>query len=102
MVSKKLIQQAQLMQARLNKVQAEIALLRTEATAGGGVVKAVVLGGGKVESLTISPEAVDPNDVAMLQDLVMAAVNEAMDTFQKESSARLSAVTGGMSVPGFM
>ena len=102
MVNKRLIQQAHQMQARLNKVQTEIAVLRTEAIVGGGVVKAVVLGGSKVETLEISKEAVDPNDVGMLQDLVVAAVNEALDKFQKESSARLSAVTGGMNIPGFM
>jgi hypothetical protein len=100
MVSRKLIQQAQQMQARLNKVQEELAQLRTEATAGGGVVKAVVVGGAKLESLTLGREAVDPDDVAMLQDLVVAAVNEAMDKFQKESSARLGAITGGMNIPG--
>jgi hypothetical protein len=100
MVNRKLIQQAQQIQARLNKVQDEIAQMRTEATAGGGVVKAVVVGGNRLESLTISPEAVDPNDVAMLQDLVMAAVNEAMDKAQKEASARMNAITGGFNIPG--
>jgi DNA-binding YbaB/EbfC family protein len=100
MINRKLLQQAQQMQARLNKVQDEIAQMKTEATAGGGVVKAVVIGGGKLESLTIGKEAVDPNDVAMLQDLVLAAVNEAFDRAQKEASARMAAVTGGMNIPG--
>lgn len=100
MINRKLLQQAQQMQARLNKVQDEIAQMRTEATAGGGVVKAVVIGGGRLESLTIGQEAVDPNDVAMLQDLVLAAVNEAFDKAQKEASARMAAVTGGMNIPG--
>ncbi len=100
MINRKLLQQAQQMQARLNKVQDEIAQMRTEATAGGGVVKAVVIGGGRLESLTIGKEAVDPNDVAMLQDLVLAAVNEAFDKAQKEASARMAAVTGGMNIPG--
>jgi DNA-binding YbaB/EbfC family protein len=102
MINRKLLQQAQQMQARLNKVQAEIAQMRVEATAGGGVVKAVVIGGGRLESLTIGKEAVDPNDVAMLQDLVLAAVNEAFDKSQKEASVRMAAVTGGMNIPGLM
>lgn len=102
MINRKLLQQAQQMQARLNKVQAEIAQLRVEATSGGGVVKAVVTGGGRLESLTIGREAVDPDDVTMLQDLVMAAVNEAFDKSQKEASARMAVVTGGMNIPGLM
>lgn len=101
-MNKKLILQAQQMQARLGKAQEEIARMRTEATAGGGAVKAVVIGGSRLESLTISPEAVDPADVGMLQDLVLAAVNEAMDRAQKEASEKMSAVTGGMSLPGLI
>ncbi len=102
MINRKFIQQAQQMQARLNKVQEEVAQLRTEATVGGGAVKAVVVGGGRLESLTISPDAVDPQDVGMLQDLILAAVNEAMDKAHKEASARMAAVTGGMNIPGLM
>ena len=100
MINRKLIQQAQQMQVRLNKVQEEIAQMRTEATAGGGVAKAVVFGGNRWESLTINKEAVDPSDVGMLQDLVMAAVNEALDMAQKEASAKMAAVTGGLNIPG--
>jgi hypothetical protein len=81
-------------------VQEEIAQTRTEATSGGGVVRAVVLGGAKLESLTIAKEAVDPNDIAMLQDLVLAAVNEAFDKAQKHASARMAAATGGLNLPG--
>ncbi len=102
MINRKLIQQAQQMQVRLNKVQEEIAQMRTEATAGGGAVKAVVIGGAKLESLNIAKEAVDPNDVGMLQDLIIAATNEAMEKAQKDAAARMASVTGGMNIPGLM
>ena len=102
MINRKFLQQAQQMQARLNKIQEEIAQTRTEAAAGGGAVRAVVIGGAKLESLTIAKEAVDPNDVPMLQDLILAAINEAMDKAQKDAAARMASVTGGMNIPGLM
>lgn len=97
-----MMKQAQEMQARLGKVQEEIANTRTEATAGGGAVKAAVIGGSKLESLEINPEVVDPEDVEMLQDLIIAAVNEAVDTAQSQASEKMSAITGGLNIPGLM
>lgn len=97
-----MLRQAQQMQAQMAKIQEELAEARTEATAGGGVVKVTVVGGSKVESIEISPEVVDPEDIEMLQDLVMAAINEAMDTAQADASKKMSAITGGLNIPGLM
>ncbi len=101
-MNKNLMRQAQQMQARMAKIQEEIAASKTEASAGGGVVKAVVVGGSRVESITIAPEAVDPEDVEMLQDLVLAAVNEALTTAQQEAQEKMSVLTGGLNIPGLM
>lgn len=90
------------MQAQMAKIQEELAEARTEATAGGGVIKVTVVGGTKVESIEIAPEVVDPEDIEMLQDLVIAAINEAMDTAQAEASKKMSAITGGLNIPGLM
>ena len=90
------------MQAQMAKIQEELTEARTEATAGGGVVKVTIIGGSKVESIEIAPEVVDPEDIEMLQDLVMAAVNEAMDTAQAEAAKKMSAITGGLNIPGLM
>ena len=73
-----------------------------EASVGGGVVTVVVTGKQKLQSVKIDPAAVDPQDVAMLEDLVLAAVNEAMDKAQEMAASRLNAVTGGMKIPGIM
>ena len=97
-----MLRQAQQMQAQMAKIQEELAEARTEATAGGGVVKVTIIGGSKVESIEIAPEVVDPEDIEMLQDLVMAAVNEAMDTAHAEAAKKMSAITGGLNIPGLM
>ena len=101
-MNKNMLKQAQQMQVRLAAVQEEIAVARTEASVGGGMVKVLVIGGSKVESIEIDPEVVDPEDVEMLQDLILAAINEAMDTAQKLASDKMSAITGGMNIPGLM
>ena len=90
-----MMRQAQKMQKELAKAQEEVATMTAEGTAGGGMVSAVVRG-----DMTVDPEAVDPEDVEMLQDMVCAAVNEAIRNINEESNARLSAVTGGMGLPG--
>jgi DNA-binding YbaB/EbfC family protein len=102
MMNKNMLKQAQQMQARLAAVQEEIAVARTEASVGGGRVSVAVIGGSKVESITIDPEVVDPEDVEMLQDLILAAVNEAMDTAQKLANDKMGEITGGMNIPGLM
>jgi len=101
-VNRDLIRQAQQMQARLAKIQEELESETVEASAGGGAIKVVVTGHQKIMSVTISPDVVDPDDVEMLQDLVMAAVNEAMDKAKDLAATRLGAITGGMKLPGLM
>ena len=99
---KQMMRQAQKMQKELNKAQEEIATMSFEATAGGGMVTAVASGDMAITSLTIDPDAVDPEDVEMLQDMVVAAVNEALRGVSELSNERMSAVTGGMNIPGLM
>ena len=99
---KKMMKQAQRMQAELAKAQDEIKDMEFEATAGGGMVKGVATGDMAVKSIAIDPEAVDPEDVEMLEDLVLAAVNEALRGVSDISAQRLNAATGGMSIPGLM
>lgn len=70
------------------------------ATAGGGAVTAVITGERRIQSLTIVPEVVDPEDVEMLQDLVTAAVNEGLDQVDRVTAERMSAFTGGLGIPG--
>ena len=101
-MNRNLMRQAQQLQARLAKVQEELETATVEATAGGGVVKAVVTGKLKLQSIEISAEAVDPQDVELLQDLVLAAVNEGLEKAQELASQRLGAITGGMKIPGLM
>lgn len=99
---KQMMRQAQKMQKELSKAQEEIATMSFEATAGGGMVTAVASGDMAITSLTIDPDAVDPEDVEMLQDMVVAAVNEALRGVSELSNQRMSAVTGGMNIPGLM
>ena len=99
---KQMMRQAQKMQKELNKAQEEIATMSFEATAGGGMVTAVASGDMAITSLTIDPDAVDPEDVEMLQDMVVAAVNDALRGVSELSNQRMSAVTGGMNIPGLM
>ncbi|MEA5019001.1 MAG: YbaB/EbfC family nucleoid-associated protein [Gordonibacter sp.] len=99
---KKMMKQAQRMQAELAKAQDEIKDLEFEATAGGGAVKAVATGDMALKSITIDPEAVDPEDVEMLEATVLAAVNEALRGVSDISSQRMQAATGGMNIPGLM
>lgn len=99
---KKMMKQAQRMQAELAKAQDEIKDMEFEATAGGGMVKVVATGDMAIKSIVIDPEAVDPEDVDMLQDMVLAAVNEALRGVSDISAQRLNSVTGGMNIPGLM
>lgn len=93
---KKMMKQAQKMQRDLAIAQEEIKSMEFEASAGGGMVKAVATGDGSVKSLEIAPDAVDPEDVEMLQDMVIAAVNEALRGVAEMGNQRISSVTGGM------
>lgn len=95
-----IMKQAQMMQQKMAKLQEEAAERTAEASVGGGTVTAVVSGKNKLLSLTIKKEAVDPEDVEMLQDLVVAAVNEALNKVQSEMAEQMSKVTGGLNIPG--
>jgi len=95
-----IMKQAQMMQQRMAKIQEEASLKTAEASVGGGVVTALVNGKNQVVSLTIKKEAVDPEDVEMLQDLVVAAVNEALTKVQAEIGQEMSKATGGLNIPG--
>ena len=97
-----MMKQAQKMQAELARAQEELKDMTFEATAGGGMVKVVANGDMTVDSIVIDPEAVDPEDVEMLQDMVAAAVNEALRGVSEISSQRLNAATGGLNIPGLM
>jgi nucleoid-associated protein EbfC len=88
------------MQNKLMKIQEDLANETVEATAGGGVVKAVVTGQQKLVSIEIDPAAVDPEDVEMLQDLVVAAVNDALRASRELAEQKMAAVTGGLRIPG--
>ena len=94
-----MIKQAQKMQADMEKTQAELQEKEYTATAGGGVVAATVDGKHILKALSIDPEAVDPDDVEMLQDMVIAAVNEAVRAAMDDMSTSMSKITSGMNLP---
>lgn len=96
-----MVRQAQKMQADMQRMQAELEEKEYTAKAGGGAVTAVVSGKHTLVSLTIAKEAVDPDDVEMLQDMVISAVNEAMRMADEDASATMSRVTGGMDLSKF-
>ena len=95
---KQLMKQAQQMQEQM---QGRMAQLRVEGTSGGGMVKATMSGSKELLGVIIDKEAVDPNDVEMLQDLILAAVNEAGRKVDEELQGQVAGLTGGMKIPGF-
>lgn len=99
---KKMMKQAQKMQRDAAAAQEEIAAMTFEASAGGGMVKATATGDGAITGIVIDPTAVDPEDVEMLQDMVTAAVNEALRSASEAANARMNAIMGGMKIPGLM
>ena len=95
-----MMRQAQQMQQNIAKMQAELEEREVETSAGGGVVKVVVTGKKVLKSIEIAPEAVDPDDVEMVQDLVLAAVNEALEKAEEMVQTEMAKVTGGMNLGG--
>ena len=95
-INMNMIKQAQKMQQDMQRMQAELEEKEYSAQAGGGVVEAVVTGKRVLKSLTVDPEAVDPEDVEMLQDLIVAAVNEALRTAEQDMAASMQSITGGL------
>ena len=96
----KQLQQMQAMQRQMEALQAEIEEKEVTTTAGGGAVTAVINGKKEVVSLEIKPEVVDPDDVEMLQDMIVAAVNEAMRKAEADSASSMSKLTGGLNLGG--
>jgi DNA-binding YbaB/EbfC family protein len=93
---RQIMKQAQLMQEQLAKAQAELAERRFEGSAGGGMVTAVVTGGPELVEVKISPEVVDPDDIEMLEDLVVAAVRQAIEASVEAANSELGGLAGGM------
>ena len=95
-----MMKQAQKLQSKIFKLQEELADRTVETTVGGGMVKAVANGKQELLSISIDPEVVDPDDVQMLEDLVVAAVNDVLKKAQEMVSAEMTKLTGGFNIPG--
>lgn len=95
-----MMKQFQQMQTKMAEMQADLENTEIEASAGGGMVKVVVNGKGDIKSLTIDPEVVDPEDVEMLQDLVIAAINQGKEKASELQQEQMSGLTGGLNIPG--
>ena len=99
---KKMMKQAQKMQRDAAAAQQEIAAMTFEASAGGGMVKATATGEMAITDITIDPAAVDPEDVEMLQDMVVAAVNEALRQVEAKTTEEMDKITNGLNIPGLV
>lgn len=97
-----MMKQAQQLQARMLKLQAELAERTVESAVGGGMIKVVANGRQQVLSIRMEKEVVNPEDVEMLQDLILAAVNDALAKSQEMVSSEMGKLTGGLNLPGFM
>ncbi len=95
-----MLQQIQKLQEEMLKTQEELGQETISVTAGGGAITIVVTGQQRIESIKIDPEVVDPEDVEMLQDLIVAAVNEAIEKSREMAAQRLGSLTGGLNIPG--
>lgn len=100
----KIMKQARQLQEKMSKLQEELGNKTVEASTGGGMVKVIANGRRELQSIEISPEVVDPNDIEMLQDLTLAAVNEALRKAEELATAEMSKIAGGMNLkfPGLM
>ncbi len=97
-----MMKQAQKLQKKMLKMQEDLAKETVEATAGGGMVKVIANGGQKIEAIILEKEVVDPEDIEMLQDLILAATNDALKKSQDMVSSQMGKLTGGMNIPGMM
>jgi DNA-binding YbaB/EbfC family protein len=97
-----MMKQAQKLQSKMLRLQEELAEKSVETTAGGGMIKVVANGRQQVVSIQIDKEVVDPQDVEMLQDLILAAVNDALAKAQEMVASEMGKLTGGFNLPGFM
>jgi len=101
-MNRKMMKQAQEFQKNMTKIQQEIEELTVESSVGGGAVKASISGKMELESITISPEVIDSGDMDMVQDLIVAAVNEGLNKAKGIASEKMGGLTGGMKIPGLM
>ena len=99
-MNKFMMQQAQKLQAKLAKAQQELSNTTIEASSGGGAVKVTIDGQQQIQSVKISPEVIDPEDVELLEDLVLTAVREAIAKSQEAAAQHLGGLTGGLKIPG--
>jgi DNA-binding YbaB/EbfC family protein len=95
-----MMKQVQQMQAKMAEMQAQLESTEIEGSAGGGMVKVVVNGKNEIRSITIDKEVVNPDDVEMLQDLIIAALNQAREKSQEIQQQQMSSITGGLNIPG--
>lgn len=96
----KMLKQAQKMQAQLLKAQEDMNKKEVEGTSGGGMVKVVINGSHELQSITLNPEVVDPDDVEMLEDLIIAAFQNAQEKVKEMSESAFGGITQGMNIPG--
>ncbi|MFQ6121775.1 MAG: YbaB/EbfC family nucleoid-associated protein [Dehalococcoidales bacterium] len=99
-MNKFILQQAQKLQSKLAKAQEELSNVTVEASSGGGAVKVTINGQQKIQSVKISPEVINPDDVELLEDLVLTAVGEAIAKSQEVAAKHLGGLTGGLKIPG--
>ncbi len=99
-MNKFMMQQAQKLQAKLAKAQEELESVTVEASSGGGAVKVTMNGQQKIQSVKISPEVVNPEDVEMLEDLIFTAISDAIVKSQEAAAQHLGGLTGGLKIPG--
>lgn len=95
-----MMKQAQKMQKQLAKAQDELGDIEVSASAGGGMVKVTGTADGRISGITIDPDSLDPEDVEILQDSILAAVNDCLQSAQEVADKQLGAITGGMNIPG--
>ena len=95
-----MIKQAQKMQDQITELQEDIEARDFTATAGGGAVEVTLTGTKTIKSLTLKPEVVDPEDIEMLQDLIISAINEAVNNIETTTESEMSKITGGVALPG--
>ena len=95
-----MMKQIQQMQAKMEEMQAELEKAKVEGSAGGGMVRVVANGKQEILSIAIDPEVVDKGEIEMLQDLIVAAVNQAREKVQEMQAAQMSSITGGLNIPG--